>query len=54
MKLTKKHAEDCEFREIRAGKWNKLTFEEKLDILGSDNCEERKKVILSGANDISL
>ena len=32
LKLTKKHAEDCEFREIRAGKWNKLTFEEKLEI----------------------
>ena len=50
-KLGEKHARDCEFREIRAGRWNKLTFEEKMDILGSANSEERKLAILSGATD---
>ena len=50
-KLGEKHAQDCEFREIRAGRWNKLTFEEKMDILGSANSEERKMAILSGAID---
>jgi hypothetical protein len=50
-KLGEKHAKDREFRNIRAARWNRLTFEEKMAILGSANCEDRKKAILLGVFD---